>query len=112
MQSFNPYCPKPNCIYKTQRGFEQHLRINHQCMIYTQKLISNSNDYMSQSYALIHNTNNNTFQNHKKLCQEDYFLSKQQQNIDYFKATMQQRNLMNNNPTEFETMLHDNFYIK
>ena len=110
MQCFNPYCSKPNSIYKTQRGFEQHLRINHQCMIYMQKLISNSKDYTSKSYTLIHDTNNNTFQHYKKFCQEDYFLSKQQQNIDYFNTTMQQHNLMNNNSTEFETMLHNDFY--
>ena len=104
MKCYNPFCSKPGCIYETQRGFEQHLSNNKNCMIFMKELILNQPNsiigYKHNIEDMSGNTNIHNSLSNKRLC-----------NIDISLINNNHNNLSNNISYELQNILDDNFDI-
>ena len=104
MKCYNPFCSKPGCIYETQRGFEQHLSNNKNCMIFMKELILNQPNsnigYKHNIEDMSGNTNIHKSLSNKRLC-----------NIDISLMNNNHNNLSNNISYELQNILDDNFDI-
>ena len=102
MKCYNPLCSKPNVIYDTRRGFEQHLSNNKNCMIFMKELIINqpiSNIGNKHNIAdMSDNINIHDSLTNKRLC-----------NIDISLLNNNHNNLSNNISYELQNILDDNF---
>ena len=102
MKYYNPLCSKPNVIYETQRGFEQHLSNNKNCMIFMKELLLNqpiSNIGNKHNIAdMSDNINIHDSLTNKRLC-----------NIDISLLNNNHNNLSNNISYELQNILDDNF---